>query len=82
MAEADRNLAVDLEKMAHRIGKLSRRGLDALAVVTPVLAKVGKRLAEYDRLLYAERKQLAEDIAGAMDQAVKIVAGRDDEDDL
>ncbi len=77
----DQELPMDLEEAAKTIGALSRRGLDALAIVVPVLARCGKRLAEYDRLPYAERKQLAEDIAGAMDRAVKIVSGKGDEDD-
>ncbi len=75
------DLLVEQSKAAGRMAGLARRGVAALAVVAPVLARVGSRLASTERLLWAERTELAEKVAEAMQEAVNIMDGKAAEDD-
>lgn len=71
-----RDLIVRGEKSANELGGIAKRAIHALGVVVPMLAKVGVRLAEWDRLQYAERHSLAENVAKALSQASKIMDGK------
>lgn len=70
-------LMIEQETKAKALGSLAMRGINALAVVMPMLAKIQPRLHSYDRMLNEERRHLAQQADAALQQAVKIMDGKE-----